>query len=78
VKRQFINKSNTLHLTLVGRSSDSIERARLKLLIISGIVSSPFLTLLVLPLLYRMAYGKQEAKDPKELHAAVPLPVLKP
>jgi cobalt-zinc-cadmium resistance protein CzcA len=45
--------------------------------VIGGIVSSTFLTLLVLPLLYRMAYGKQAVKDAEEIQAA-PTPTLNP
>lgn len=46
--------------------------------VIGGIVSSTFLTLLVLPLLYRLAYAKHPARDAGALQAAIPHPTLKP
>lgn len=36
--------------------------------VIRGILSSTFLTLLVLPLLYRLAYGKDTAKETEEFY----------
>jgi cobalt-zinc-cadmium resistance protein CzcA len=46
--------------------------------VIGGIVSSTFLTLLVLPLLYRLAYGKQEAEEAEELKTTQRHPPLHP
>jgi cobalt-zinc-cadmium resistance protein CzcA len=46
--------------------------------VIGGIVSSTFLTLLVLPLLYRLAYGKQATQEAERLHMAALHPTLKP
>lgn len=46
--------------------------------VIGGILSSTALTLLVLPLLYRLAYGKQADKEAQELQEAKRHPGLQP
>jgi cobalt-zinc-cadmium resistance protein CzcA len=46
--------------------------------VIGGILSSTALTLLVLPLLYQLAYRRQAVKDAEKLHAAMPHPNLEP
>lgn len=42
--------------------------------VIGGIISSTLLTLLVLPLLYRLAHGKDDDAEPVGIHKKDPIP----